>query len=204
MINSGIYQIRNLVNGKVYIGSTIDFSKRWIRHKKEALGKYHRNKHFQSAILKYGIETFVFEIIETVDNKNMLFIKEQFYIDSIKPYDRTIGYNSAVKAGGGKLMEDGYFSGNKNPMYGKSSKDIVFKKHGIEKWNEMNKNRSANGKDKGTKSVIQLDKNENVLKEFSSMSKASSETNTNINRIRFSCKNPNATAGGFKWKFKND
>jgi predicted GIY-YIG superfamily endonuclease len=32
-MNGGIYQIRNIVNDKKYIGSTVNFTKRWARHK---------------------------------------------------------------------------------------------------------------------------------------------------------------------------
>lgn len=31
-MKSGIYQIKNTLNSKVYVGSTKDFEKRWKRH----------------------------------------------------------------------------------------------------------------------------------------------------------------------------
>jgi predicted GIY-YIG superfamily endonuclease len=33
---SGIYQIKNLLNNKIYIGSTVDFKTRWYSHKRKA------------------------------------------------------------------------------------------------------------------------------------------------------------------------
>ena len=35
----GIYKIENLVNGKVYIGQSVDIYKRWIEHKREPFVK---------------------------------------------------------------------------------------------------------------------------------------------------------------------
>lgn len=60
-----VYQIRNLVNGKLYVGSTVRHT--YVR-KYEHFGSLrknkHRNAHLQNAFNKYGEEFFLFEIIE--------------------------------------------------------------------------------------------------------------------------------------------
>ena len=33
--NSGIYQIRNIINNKIYIGSSANIKKRWSEHKRD-------------------------------------------------------------------------------------------------------------------------------------------------------------------------
>lgn len=90
---SGIYQIRNLVNGKRYVGSAVCFAKRWRQHRCE-LGKGRHNRHLQSSWEKHGPKAFVFEVLEAVPDKSMLIEREQHYIDLLKP-----AYNAAPVAG---------------------------------------------------------------------------------------------------------
>lgn len=45
----GIYKIENKVNGKVYIGQSIDIKIRWYNHRKELNGNRHHNEHLQNA-----------------------------------------------------------------------------------------------------------------------------------------------------------
>jgi len=90
----GIYRIINIINGKIYIGSSINVRKRKNLHFSRLRKNTHECKHLQSAFNKYGEENFKFEIIEYVKDKNKLIEREQYWIDNLKPYDRTIGYNS--------------------------------------------------------------------------------------------------------------
>lgn len=88
MTISGIYQIRNLINSKVYIGSTKDIKYRWSEHRSNMRRNKHNNPHLQSAFNKYGEENFVFEI---------LLICEPFeldrYEDEVEKYNRPNCYN---------------------------------------------------------------------------------------------------------------
>jgi group I intron endonuclease len=63
---NGIYQIRNLVNGKRYVGSAAGadgFPGRWKAHRNALNRGDHDNKHLQRAWNKYGEDSFVFEAI---------------------------------------------------------------------------------------------------------------------------------------------
>lgn len=62
--NSGIYIIRNLKNGKFYIGQAQDIRKRWAEHKWKLNGNFHTNNHLQSAWNKYGAKVFKFLVLE--------------------------------------------------------------------------------------------------------------------------------------------
>ena len=57
----GIYQIRNLIDGKVYIGQTQDFEDRKRKHLWMLRGNRHHNIHLQRAFNRDGRENFVVE-----------------------------------------------------------------------------------------------------------------------------------------------
>jgi len=87
---SCIYIIRNLVNGKRYIGSTSSFNNRKAVHNLLLRKNKHFNKHLQSAYNKYGYDSFKFFILEKC-SKEILQNKEQYYIDNFKPeYNKRI------------------------------------------------------------------------------------------------------------------
>lgn len=82
-MNSGVYKIENLVNGKCYIGSTKDFRERRHRHKINLENNRHINPHLQSAYNKYGKENFMFEVVEYVKGESNLLKREQHYLDNL-------------------------------------------------------------------------------------------------------------------------
>lgn len=61
-----IYKIRNLLDGKFYVGSTTDFHVRSQNHRRLLRKGRHHCKHLQGAWTKYGEEVFKFEAVETV------------------------------------------------------------------------------------------------------------------------------------------
>jgi len=84
-MTAGIYQIRNLINDKIYIGSSENVEYRWKRHRRDLKRNAHHSNHLQNAWNKYGEENFVFEILEKVKDKNNLLEEEQKYIDFLFP-----------------------------------------------------------------------------------------------------------------------
>ena len=65
-----IYKITNILNNKIYIGQTIrQPSLRWNEHKSESLcstSKHGRLYHLHCAIRKYGVDSFIFEVIDLI------------------------------------------------------------------------------------------------------------------------------------------
>lgn len=102
MKTQGVYKIINKINGKVYIGSSKDISKRWCRHKADLRRNIHHSLHLQRAWNKYGEENFIFEIIEVLHNIELKdqFAKEQEYIDYYNACDYEYGYNVQKNAQG--------------------------------------------------------------------------------------------------------
>lgn len=109
----GIYKITNKIDGKFYVGSSNNLEKRKREHFWSLRRNEHVNDYLQNAFNKYGEENFVFEVLEYVDNESDLLKVEQYYLDLLKPYDRSIGYNLCEDARGGGL------AGEKNPNYQK-------------------------------------------------------------------------------------
>lgn len=107
-IKSGVYQIRNIINNKRYVGSTINLYNRWATHKKLLnRGVDHHNRHLQRAWNKYGEDSFVFEVLEYVlqgalskkEFRPVLLAREQHYKDLYKSYNRKYGYDICKTAG---------------------------------------------------------------------------------------------------------
>ena len=94
---SGIYQIRNLVNGKIYIGSAVNLHVRWQKHSNCLRHNKHCNIKLQNAYNKYGKDNIVFEVVELVPNKEQLLDREQYYIDTLNTVNE--GYNICPVAG---------------------------------------------------------------------------------------------------------
>jgi group I intron endonuclease len=92
-MDSGIYAIINKINNKIYVGSTINFKKRWIKHKTELRNKKHHSKHLENAWHAHGEENFQFKVLEEVENIQDLINKEQYYLDFYKSYREENGYN---------------------------------------------------------------------------------------------------------------
>lgn len=89
----GIYQIRNLVNNKIYIGSTKNFIIRKRSHFNNLRENKHKNNHLQNSFNKYGEQNFVFEIIEIIENIEELIGKEQEWINKTECYNESKGFN---------------------------------------------------------------------------------------------------------------
>ncbi len=74
-----------MIDDHIYIGSTVDFKKRWRIHRSDLRKNIHVNRHLQNAWNKYGENCFVFEKLETCLNKSFLTKLEQYYIDNLEP-----------------------------------------------------------------------------------------------------------------------
>lgn len=96
-ILSGIYRIRNTVNGKVYVGSAVDVPNRWHEHRKHLRKGDHHSRHLQAAWNKYGEAAFVFEIVEVVERKDLLIAREQWHLDGA--FGTAWPYNISPTAG---------------------------------------------------------------------------------------------------------
>lgn len=91
-----IYKIENRVNGKVYVGSTLNHKSRFSGHRSLLSRNKHSSIHLQSAWNKYGGSCFVFSLLETFDDNTELSDirkREDFWIIHYRAADREFGYN---------------------------------------------------------------------------------------------------------------
>ena len=95
MRKSGIYAIVNLVNKKVYIGSSTNISKRWRQHKNELRIGIHSNNHLQKSWNKYSESKFVFSILEE-SSKESLIEREIYWIRHYNSISGDLGYNQTI------------------------------------------------------------------------------------------------------------
>ena len=82
----GIYKITNKINGKFYIGQSADIERRFREHKTQK----HNRILVDKAIQKYGVNNFIFEIIEECPLEE-LNEKESYWIEETKAIEK--GYN---------------------------------------------------------------------------------------------------------------
>lgn len=110
-----IYTITNNITHKIYVGQTINPTERWWKHQNEAkkIDTLPYKSHLYNAMNKYGVDNFLFEVIEECDCE-ILDERERYWINqlnTLEPY----GYN--ICNGGRKLF------GEENPFYGKHHTD---------------------------------------------------------------------------------
>lgn len=91
----GIYEIKNIMTGKRYIGQAVDYEKRKASHINALKGNYHSNKYLQSSWNKYGENAFKFFLITEcdVEQLNELEIEYIRRFDTVAPngYNMTLG-----------------------------------------------------------------------------------------------------------------
>lgn len=85
----GIYQIKNVINGNIYIGSSNDIlGTRWKKgHIPDLIKGRHTNGHLQNAWNKYGQNNFEFSVIEECSDcsEENLEEREQWYFNNWAP-----------------------------------------------------------------------------------------------------------------------
>ena len=97
---SGIFQIRNLANGKVLLGSSLNLEGPLNKHRFMLRIGSHLNKELQKDWNELGPDQFVFEILETIpvkddlnfNLKDELTLLEEIWLEKLNPFGER-GYN---------------------------------------------------------------------------------------------------------------
>lgn len=84
---TGIYLIRNLTNGREYVGASVNIKRRFIEHKSpRAFG----NNRLHGDIQRLGRDSFLFEVLEECE-RDELASRELYYIRERNPYYNYVG-----------------------------------------------------------------------------------------------------------------
>lgn len=93
-----LYKIVNQLNGKVYIGQTVNYDRRWVAHKSYAKNPELTGQYIHRAMAKYGIENFVYEVIAMCRTQEDANETENILISQYNSRNKEFGYN--LKIGG--------------------------------------------------------------------------------------------------------
>jgi DNA-binding PadR family transcriptional regulator len=77
---SGVYQIRNVHSGRVYIGRSRTIHTRWLSHLDALTKGVHSNENLQSDWETYGERAFEFIVLEEIDDLDALMQAEGRYL----------------------------------------------------------------------------------------------------------------------------
>ncbi len=77
----GVYAIVNRHNGKRYIGSSRDISKRILQHKSAIKNDRHHNQYLTRAWRKYGSDAFEFVVLQQCETEQDAWKAEQELLD---------------------------------------------------------------------------------------------------------------------------
>jgi group I intron endonuclease len=98
----GVFQIRNLSDGKVFVGSSMNLKGILNRHEFALKAGGHANKFLQRDWNERGGENFAFEILEelepreNLDDRTELTFLEDLWLEKLEPYGER-GYNERKK-----------------------------------------------------------------------------------------------------------
>lgn len=221
---TGIYKITNLLDGKIYIGQSLDIFHRWSKHCQNLSDSL-----LHQAINKQGIENFSFQILEQC-NKESLDEREKYWIQFYNSYTNapnSNGYN--MNEGGWKnytspkaiVIEQYDLDGNFIAEYPSSTiaseitgvdlrsiqsccnKQDIRKTAGGFQWKRKNDDIIITSLNKRTNfEVYQIDKKTNeIIQKFSSPMEASRATGINNVGITNCCNKKQKTSGNFIWKY---
>ena len=101
---AGILQVRNTVNGKVLLGSSLNLEGPLNAHKFMLTTGRHRNERLQREWNEYGADQFVFEVLEVVrvgdgpdfNLSDELTLLEHIWLEKLQPFGER-GYNADTR-----------------------------------------------------------------------------------------------------------
>lgn len=226
-----IYKATNKINGKSYIGQTIDFEHRKHTHIHRRDGHCDPNSIFHMALDKYGEENFEWEELMKVPSKEFANAMEKTMIWKYGTY-KPNGYNLTKGGDGGSMWnampvvcltldgvfvkrydsaseaeKDGfYYGGVLKSCRNESSKtkNHIFMFEDDYKKNGTRIYTKQKMITKRSKGIYQCDMDGNLLRKFKSIAIAESELGINHSTIVGCAKGTYKSAGGFIFVYPED
>lgn len=226
----GIYKIVNTIDGKMYVGYSKNLSGRKRSHFWQLSNNRHGNEYLQHAYNKYGKDSFMFEIIEECDIKEV-YAREHHWVNTLNTLDQEFGYNlkptdpnglsglkslaereKIRKANLGKKASDetrrrlseshkGQISWMKGRTHSEEVKRIISQK-------QIGVKQKQDTIDKRVKHllipILQYDLNGNFIREWNSARDAGIELNIKCKHISCCVLDKRYYANGFIWRKHED
>ena len=201
-----IYKITNDINQKVYIGKTErSIEERFKEHCRAYNYEQVEKRPLYAAMKKYGTEHFHVELVEETDNPEE---REQYWIKFYNSYGD--GYNATMGGDSKRYMDydeminiyQAVQNMNKTAkIAGQCAKQIsqILKNANVPILSSQEISRKQN-----SKSVVQTDKQNNFVAEFSSAAEAGRSINKPNTHINACCNHKRQTAYGYKWYFAEE
>lgn len=224
-----IYKATNKINGKSYIGQSIDFEHRKHTHIHRRDKYCDPNSLFHKALDKYGEENFEWEILAEIPGKEFANAFEREMIRKYNTY-KPNGYNLTKGGDGGSMWnaipvvrltldgefvkrydsaceasEDGFYSGGVL----QSCRDATSQTKGFifmyeDEYKKKGGRRKRYKVPKDAKAIYQCDMNGNLIKKYSSIADAERETNISHSRIIGCAKGRDKSADGYIFVYPED
>lgn len=186
-----IYSICNTLNNRVYVGSTINLYRRFFEHKIKLETNNHISSYLQNDYNKCNC-TFIFQIVEYVDDPSDLLFHEQKWLDIL--YDnQNLCYNILPTAG--------------NHLGAKRTKETKIKislSNKGKKKSQIHCEKIKKRMMKKAKPVFQFDLQGNLIKEYESIREACRITGIKKVSIMRSLKYKILTGKKYIWCHKED
>lgn len=178
-----------------YIGQTVNPEGRFNCHIDRAINKKDKT-YFYNSIRKYGLENFVYCVLEENVLRENLNMRE---MDWIEYYDSFYcGYN--MTAGGNQTIFSEEFKRKLSESH-KGNPGYWTNKHLPEEIKKRISESHKGKKSSNIKKVSQYDLNINYIQTFNSLKEAEEKTNIAKSSICTVCKGKSKQAGGFIWKY---
>ena len=202
-----IYKIINDINQKVYIGKTErNIEERFKEHCRAYRQERCEKRPLYAAMKKYGIEHFHVELVEETDSPEE---REQYWIKFYNCYGST-GYNATMGGDSKRYINyDEIVKVYQEVQNIKKTAEItghcpkwtrqILKNEGVQTLSFQEIARKQQGKP-----VIQTDKQNNFIAEFSSAGEAGRSIGKPGTHIRDCCNHKRQTAYGYKWYFAEE
>lgn len=222
-MSCGIYKIENKINGKIYIGQSIEIERRWQKH-------LVANDDFviHRALKKYGKENFDFSIIEEC-NSLELNNKEKYWIDyynSLIPngYNMIPGGAQELGLAKGKPVQQYDLKGNFIAEYPSAhqadyatginyssicaccrGEKLYTKQY---QWKYLNSEKkiidiSQDIKVQSETPIWQYDLNENFIREYKNFNEAAMSISSSKSALCNCLKGKSSSCAGYKWSYAN-
>lgn len=205
-----IYKIVNKSNGKIYIGkTTYTIACRWNQHVSAATSDKEKDEYnylLHRAIRKYGINNFIIEVVEEVEDESKLSLREIYWItyynscvleENSNGYNMTYGGEGASKINKQKiyqLWKDGLGSLEITKQTGHHQISI---KNILKTFDEYSKEIDFARNTGNT--VFQYNENGKLIGSYPSISYAARQVGVDPSTINKCCHGQKQSAAGYFW-----